>query len=161
MGYWFFVFQGMVIAETKRQMHETLEMKEEEIAQLRSRLQQAIAQKEVVQEQKEKAEKSGTCCPCQVMYRKVQFFLDMFVIFFFSPPIAFEELERALGVAQRAEEARKQLQVQLEEQVKEIERASEEERKSLQQELTRVKQEVVTIMKVRKGLLLNICFLIE
>lgn len=162
MGYWFFVFQGMVIAETKRQMHETLEMKEEEIAQLRSRLQQAIAQKEEVQEQKEKAEKSGTCCPCQVMYRKVQFFLDMFVIFFFSPPpIAFEELERALGVAQRAEEARKQLQVQLEEQVKEIERASEQERKSLQQELTRVKQEVVTIMKVRKGLLLNICLLIE
>lgn len=81
--------------------------------------------------------------------------------FFFPPPIAFEELERALGVAQRAEEARKQLQVQLEEQVKEIERASEEERKSLQQELTRVKQEVVTIMKVRKGLLLNICLLIE
>lgn len=161
MGYWFFVFQGMVIAETKRQMHETLEMKEEEIAQLRSRLQQAIAQKEEVQEQKEKAEKSGTCCPCQVMYRKVQFFLDMFVIFFSSPPIAFEELERALGVAQRAEEARKQLQVQLEEQVKEIERASEQERKSLQQELTRVKQEVVTIMKVRKGLLLNICLLIE
>lgn len=76
----------MVIAETKRQMHETLEMKEEEIAQLRSRLQQAIAQKEEVQEQKEKAEKSGTCCPCQVMYRKVQFFLDMFVIFFFFPP---------------------------------------------------------------------------
>lgn len=161
MGYWFFVFQGMVIAETKRQMHETLEMKEEEIAQLRSRLQQAIAQKEEVQEQKEKAEKSGTCCPCQVMYRKVQFFLDMFVIFFSPPPIAFEELERALGVAQRAEEARKQLQVQLEEQVKVIERASEEERKSLQQELTRVKQEVVTIMKVRKGLLLNICLLIE
>lgn len=55
-----------------------------------------------------------------------------------------------MGVAQRAEEARKQLQVQLEEQVKEVERASEEERKSLQQELTRVKQEVVTIMKVMK-----------
>lgn len=89
MGYWFFVFQGMVIAETKRQMHETLEMKEEEIAQLRSRLQQAIAQKEEVQEQKEKAEKSGTCCPCQVMYRKVQFFLDMFVIFFFPPSNSF------------------------------------------------------------------------
>lgn len=32
--------------------------------------------------------------------------------------------------------------------MKEVERASEEERKSLQQELTRVKQEVVTIMKV-------------
>lgn len=142
-------------------MHETLEMKEEEIAQLRSRLQQAIAQKEVVQEQKEKAEKSGTCCPCQVMYRKILFFLDMFVISPPLPPIAFEELERALGVAQRAEEARKQLQVQLEEQVKEIEQASEEERKSLQQELTRVKQEVVTIMKVRKGLLLNIYLLTE
>lgn len=79
----------MVIAETKRQMHETLEMKEEEIAQLRSRLQQAIAQKEEVQEQKEKAEKSGTCCPCQVMYRKVKFFPDMFVIFFFFPSNSF------------------------------------------------------------------------
>lgn len=55
-------------------------------------------------------------------------------------------------MAQRAEEARKQLQVQLEEQVKEVERASEEERKSLQQELTRVKQEVVTIMKVMNWL---------
>lgn len=53
-----------------------------------------------------------------------------------------------MGVAQRAEEAKKQLQVQLEEHVKEVERAGEEERKSLQQELTRVKQEVVTIMKV-------------
>lgn len=51
--------QGMVIAETKRQMHETLEMKEEEIAQLRSRLQQTTAQREELQEQKEKAEKSG------------------------------------------------------------------------------------------------------
>lgn len=55
----FNVFQGMVIAETKRQMHETLEMKEDEVAQLRSRLQQATAQKEELQEQKEKAEKSG------------------------------------------------------------------------------------------------------
>uniref|UniRef100_A0A3Q3FP63 Uncharacterized protein n=1 Tax=Labrus bergylta TaxID=56723 RepID=A0A3Q3FP63_9LABR len=51
--------KGMVIAETKRQMHETLEMKEEEVAQLRSRLQQATAQKEEIQEQKERAEKSG------------------------------------------------------------------------------------------------------
>ncbi|XP_058507036.1 golgin subfamily A member 4 isoform X2 [Solea solea] len=110
--------KGMVIAETKRQMHETLEMKEEEIAQLRSRLQQTTVQKEDLQEQKEKAEKS-----------------------------AFEELERALGVAQKAEEAKKQLQVQLEEQMKNIEMASEQERKLLQQELTRVKQEVVAIMK--------------
>ncbi|XP_020777077.2 golgin subfamily A member 4 [Boleophthalmus pectinirostris] len=110
--------KGMVIAETKRQMHETLEMKEEEIAQLRSRLQQATAQREELQEQKERAEKS-----------------------------AFEELERALSAAQKADEARKQLQVQLEEQVREVERAGEEERKNLQQELTRVKQEVVNIMK--------------
>uniref|UniRef100_A0A3Q4AJK1 Golgin A4 n=1 Tax=Mola mola TaxID=94237 RepID=A0A3Q4AJK1_MOLML len=51
--------KGMVIAETKRQMHETLEMKEDEIVQLRSRLQQTTAQKEELQEQKEKAEKSG------------------------------------------------------------------------------------------------------
>lgn len=49
----------MVIAETKRQMHETLEMKEDEVAQLRSRLQQVTAHKEELQEQKEKAEKSG------------------------------------------------------------------------------------------------------
>lgn len=110
--------KGMVIAETKRQMHETLEMKEEEIAQLRSRLQQTTAQREELQEQKERAEKS-----------------------------AFEELERALSAAQKADEARKQLQVQLEEQVKEVERAGEEERKNLQQELTRVKQQVVNIMK--------------
>ncbi|KAG7275650.1 hypothetical protein CRUP_009616 [Coryphaenoides rupestris] len=110
--------KGMVIAETKRQMHETLEMKEEEIAQLRTKIQQITSQKEELQEQKEKNEKS-----------------------------AFEELERALGVAQRAEESRKQLQVQLEEQVKEVERVGEEERKSLQQELSRVKQEVVSIMK--------------
>ncbi|XP_028324611.1 golgin subfamily A member 4 isoform X3 [Gouania willdenowi] len=110
--------KGMVIAETKRQMHETLEMKEEEIAQLRSRLQQVTTQIEDLQEQKEKSEKS-----------------------------AFEELERALGVAQRAEEARKQLQGQLEEQVRQVEKASDEERKTLQQELTNVKQEVVAIMK--------------
>ena len=50
----------MVIAETKRQMHETLEMKEDEIAQLRTRIQQITSQKEELQEQKEKNEKSGT-----------------------------------------------------------------------------------------------------
>ncbi|XP_049592904.1 golgin subfamily A member 4 isoform X2 [Syngnathus scovelli] len=110
--------KGMVIAETKRQMHETLEMKEEEVAQLRSRLQLANAQNEELQDQKEKAEKS-----------------------------VFEELERALSAAHKAEEARKQLQVQMEDQMSESERINEEERKSLQQELTRVKQEVVTIMK--------------
>nr|XP_057914466.1 golgin subfamily A member 4 isoform X3 [Doryrhamphus excisus] len=110
--------KGMVIAETKRQMHETLEMKEEEVAQLRSRLQLANSQNEELQEQKEKAEKS-----------------------------AFEELEKALSSAQKTEEARKQLQVQMEDRMREAERVNEEERKSLQQELTRVKQEVVTIMR--------------
>ena len=49
-----------MIAETKRQMHETLEMKEDEIAQLRTRIQQVTSQKEELQEQKEKNEKSGT-----------------------------------------------------------------------------------------------------
>lgn len=48
-----------MIAETKRQMHETLEMKEEEVAQLRSRLHLANTQNEELQDQKEKAEKSG------------------------------------------------------------------------------------------------------
>ena len=76
----------MVIAETKRQMHETLEMKEEEIAQLRSRLQQATAQKEELQEQKEKADKSGEWNPVlKVMVRKKTVFLDtllMYVLFF-------------------------------------------------------------------------------
>ncbi|XP_077468866.1 golgin subfamily A member 4 isoform X3 [Stigmatopora argus] len=110
--------KGMVIAETKRQMHETLEMKEEEIAQLRSRLQLSNAQNEELLDQKEKAEKS-----------------------------AFEELEKAMGLAHRADEVRKQLEVQMEEKMNEAERVNEEERKSLQQELTRVKQEVVTIMK--------------
>uniref|UniRef100_A0A6Q2XR58 GRIP domain-containing protein n=1 Tax=Esox lucius TaxID=8010 RepID=A0A6Q2XR58_ESOLU len=104
--------KGMVIAETKRQMHETLEMKEEEIAQLRSRNKLVATQKEELQEQKEKSEKA-----------------------------AFEELEKALAMAQRAEEARRLLQLQLEEQMKEVERAGEEERKSLQQELSRVKLE--------------------
>jgi hypothetical protein len=64
-------------------------------------------------------------------------------------PPAFEELEKALAVGRRAEEARRLLQLQLQEQVKEVERAGEEERRGLQQELTRVKQEVVTILKVR------------
>uniref|UniRef100_A0A452TJF7 Golgin A4 n=1 Tax=Ursus maritimus TaxID=29073 RepID=A0A452TJF7_URSMA len=51
--------KGMVIAETKRQMHETLEMKEEEIAQLRSRIKQMTTQGEELREQKEKSERAG------------------------------------------------------------------------------------------------------
>lgn len=142
-------------------MHETLEMKEDEIAQLRSRLQQATTQKEELQEQKEKAEKSGEWCESLLPRHKekknhnIKSIPEITALFCFSPK-AFEELERALGVAQKAEEARKQLQVQLEEQVREVERAGEEERKSLQQELSRVKQEVVSIMKVWKGPLLNV-----
>ncbi|KAF6099410.1 golgin A4 [Phyllostomus discolor] len=50
--------KGMVIAETKRQMHETLEMKEEEIAQLRGRIKQMTTQGEELREQKEKSERA-------------------------------------------------------------------------------------------------------
>lgn len=110
--------KGMVIAETKRQMHETLEMKEEEVAQLRARIKQITTQGEELKEQKEKFERA-----------------------------AFEELEKALGMAQRTEEARKKLQAEMDEKIKAVEKANEEERVNLQQELTRVKQEVVEIMK--------------
>ncbi|XP_072454999.1 golgin subfamily A member 4 isoform X2 [Notamacropus eugenii] len=110
--------KGMVIAETKRQMHETLEMKEEEIAQLRSRVKQMTTQGEELREQKEKCEKA-----------------------------AFEELEKALSTAQKTEEARKKMKAEMDEQIKAIEKTSEEERINLQQELSRVKQEVVDIMK--------------
>ncbi|XP_027715157.1 golgin subfamily A member 4 isoform X3 [Vombatus ursinus] len=110
--------KGMVIAETKRQMHETLEMKEGEIAQLRGRIKQMTTQGEELREQKEKCEKA-----------------------------AFEELEKALSTAQKTEEARKKMKAEMDEQIKAIERTSEEERVNLQQELSRVKQEVVDIMK--------------
>uniref|UniRef100_A0A8D0EQV8 Uncharacterized protein n=1 Tax=Strix occidentalis caurina TaxID=311401 RepID=A0A8D0EQV8_STROC len=50
--------KGMVIAETKRQMHETLEMKEEEIAQLRARIKQITTKGEELKEQKEKSERA-------------------------------------------------------------------------------------------------------
>lgn len=49
----------MVIAETKRQMHETLEMKEEEIAQLHARIKQITTKGEELKEQKEKSERAG------------------------------------------------------------------------------------------------------
>ncbi|XP_064216214.1 golgin subfamily A member 4 isoform X3 [Aotus nancymaae] len=110
--------KGMVIAETKRQMHETLEMKEEEIAQLRSHIKQMTTQGEELREQKEKSERA-----------------------------AFEELEKALSTAQKTEEARRKLKAEMDEQIKTIEKTSEEERISLQQELTRAKQEVVDVMK--------------
>ncbi|XP_038628098.1 golgin subfamily A member 4 isoform X2 [Tachyglossus aculeatus] len=110
--------KGMIIAETKRQMHETLELKEEEIVQLRSRIKQITLQGEKLQEQKEKSEKA-----------------------------AFEELEKALSTAQRTEEARKKLKAEMDEQIKAIEKTSEEERVNLQQELSRVKQEAIDIMK--------------
>uniref|UniRef100_A0A8C5N4Y3 Uncharacterized protein n=1 Tax=Leptobrachium leishanense TaxID=445787 RepID=A0A8C5N4Y3_9ANUR len=51
--------KGMVIAETKRQMHETLEMKEEEVSQLRNRVKQLTRQCDQLQELKEKSEKAG------------------------------------------------------------------------------------------------------
>ncbi|XP_068057383.1 golgin subfamily A member 4 isoform X4 [Anomalospiza imberbis] len=110
--------KGMVIAETKRQMHETLEMKEEEVAQLRARIKQITTKGEELKEQKEKSERA-----------------------------AFEELEKAVSIAQKTEEARKKLQSEMDEKIKAVEKASEEERVNLQRELTRVKQEVVEIMK--------------
>ncbi|NXD28907.1 GOGA4 protein, partial [Spelaeornis formosus] len=110
--------KGMVIAETKRQMHETLEIKEEEVAQLRARIKQITTKGEELKEQKEKSERA-----------------------------AFEELEKALSIAQKTEEARKKLQAEMDEKIKAVEKASEEERVNLQRELTRVKQEVVEIMK--------------
>ncbi|XP_032717118.1 golgin subfamily A member 4 isoform X7 [Lontra canadensis] len=110
--------KGMVIAETKRQMHETLEMKEEEIAQLRSRIKQMTTQGEELREQKEKSERA-----------------------------AFEELEKALSTAQKTEESRRKMKAEMDEQIKAIEKTREEERSSLQQELSRVKQEVVDVTK--------------
>ena len=63
--------------------------------------------------------------------------------------IAFEELEKALSTAQQTEEARRKMKAEMDEQIKAIEKASEEERIRLQQELSRVKQEVVDVTKVR------------
>ena len=63
--------------------------------------------------------------------------------------IAFEELEKALSTAQKTEEARRKMKAEMDEQIKAIEKASEEERIRLQQELSRVTQEVVYVMKVR------------
>uniref|UniRef100_A0A452TK15 Golgin A4 n=1 Tax=Ursus maritimus TaxID=29073 RepID=A0A452TK15_URSMA len=90
--------KGMVIAETKRQMHETLEMKEEEIAQLRSRIKQMTTQGEELREQKEKSERA-----------------------------AFEELEKALSTAQKTEESRRKMKAEMDEQIKAIEKTREEE----------------------------------
>ncbi|KAM5232393.1 golgin subfamily A member 4 isoform 3-T3 [Hipposideros larvatus] len=110
--------KGMVIAETKRQMHETLEMKEEEITQLRSRIKQITTQGEELREQKEKSERA-----------------------------AFEELEKALSTAQKTEESRRKMKAEMDERIKAIEKTREEERASLQQELSRVRQEVVDVTK--------------
>ena len=63
--------------------------------------------------------------------------------------VAFEELEKALSTAQKAEELRKKMKADMDEQIKAIEKTSEEERTSFQQELSRVKQEVVDVKKVR------------
>ncbi|CAN2389632.1 Golgi to plasma membrane protein transport, partial [Pristimantis euphronides] len=110
--------KGMVIAETKRQMHETLMMKEEEVSQLRTRAKQLTTKCEQLQEKKEKSEKA-----------------------------AFEQLEKALRASQSTEEAHKKGKQEMEENIKAIEQASEEERVKIQKELSRVKQEVVDIMK--------------
>lgn len=63
--------------------------------------------------------------------------------------IAFEELEKALSTAQKTEESRRKMKAEMDEQIKAIEKTSEEERTRLQQELSRVKQELVDGKKVR------------
>ncbi|XP_041422059.1 golgin subfamily A member 4 isoform X2 [Xenopus laevis] len=108
--------KGMMIAEAKRQMHETLELKEEEISQLRLRVKKLNSQCEDLQQQKETFEKA-----------------------------AFEDAEKTVIASQKTEDVLEKLQ--MEEQIKAIEKASEEERVNLQRELSRVKQEVVDIMK--------------
>ncbi|XP_056376325.1 golgin subfamily A member 4 isoform X2 [Hyla sarda] len=110
--------KGMVIAETKRQMHETLMIKEEEVSQLRTRVKHLTSKCEQLQEQKEKSEKA-----------------------------AFEQLEKAVSASQSTEDAHKKGKQEMEEHIKAIEQASEEERMKIQKELSRVKQEVVDIMK--------------
>lgn len=71
--------------------------------------------------------------------------------YLFSPVfiIAFEELEKALSTAQKAEESRRKMKAEVDEQIKAIEKTREEERTSLQLELSRVKQEAVDVTKVR------------
>ncbi|XP_017168968.1 golgin subfamily A member 4 isoform X21 [Mus musculus] len=110
--------KGMVITETKRQMLETLELKEDEIAQLRSHIKQMTTQGEELREQKEKSERA-----------------------------AFEELEKALSTAQKTEDAQRRMKMEMDEQMKAVERASEEERLRLQHELSRVRQEAASMAK--------------
>ncbi|XP_031201714.1 golgin subfamily A member 4 isoform X3 [Mastomys coucha] len=110
--------KGMVITETKRQMLETLELKEDEIAQLRSHIKQMTTQGEELREQKEKSERA-----------------------------AFEELEKALSTAQKTEDAQRRMKVEMDEQIKAVERAGEEERLRLQSELSRVRQEAASMAK--------------
>ncbi|KAG8139419.1 hypothetical protein E2320_002188 [Naja naja] len=105
--------KGIVIAETKWQMHETLELKKEEIAQLHIHIKQVVLQSEELKKQKEKSEKA-----------------------------AVEQLQKALNAAQMAEETHRKLQAKMDEKFKAVEKANEEECVILQQELTRVKQEV-------------------
>ncbi|XP_052042977.1 golgin subfamily A member 4 isoform X3 [Apodemus sylvaticus] len=110
--------KGMVVTEAKRQMLETLELKEDEIAQLRSQIKRMATQGEELREQKEKSEKA-----------------------------AFEELEKALSTAQKTEEAQRRMKVEMEEQIKAAERAGEEERLRLQHELSRLRQEAASMAK--------------
>ncbi|XP_029399584.1 golgin subfamily A member 4 isoform X2 [Mus pahari] len=117
--------KGMVITETKRQMLETLELKEDEIAQLRSHIKQMTTQGEELREQKEKSERAAL----------------------YEQDWAFEELEKALSTAQKTEDAQRRMKVEMDEQIKAVERAGEEERVRLQHELSRVRQEAASMAK--------------
>lgn len=66
---------------------------------------------------------------------------------------AFEELEKALSTAQKTEDAQRRMKVEMDEQIKAVERAGEEERLRLQHELSRVRQEAVSMAKVRMTLI--------
>lgn len=76
-------------------------------------------------------------CKCKVFKCSLNFVI-----------LAFEQLEKAVAATQNTEEAQKMGKQRMDEQIIAIEKASEEERVNLQKELTRVKQEVVDIMKV-------------
>lgn len=81
--------KDMSVAEKNRKIHETLEKKKKEIAQLHARIEHTTTKDEELKYQKEK-----------------------------SGRVAFEELERALSIAQKKEEVYKKLQLERDEKIK-------------------------------------------
>lgn len=55
----------LAVAEAKQQMHEAIEVKDQEVISLRSNLQSVTEEKQQLAEKVEKLEKSGqSCVPC-------------------------------------------------------------------------------------------------